>query len=211
MTTSRLLSSSLAKALIVSALLPLALASACSKKENEPAAAAAAKEPLKPAPAKCEPGPDGRCQPSPSCSPSCEPIASPDCVKCEASGDCADFANNCESSLLSEADRKICYEITTCVQKSNCFVGPTTTPGSCYCGKLDTKQCLAAPMSGAGAPDGVCRDIILKGMPQAKSQSNVLGNLTTRTQAAGLALSRLNCQKIGFKKTCSEVCGFGPK
>jgi len=189
------------------------LTSACSKKEQEPQAAAAAPESVKAAPvalAKCEPGRDGRCPPSPLCSPDCQPLASPECVKCEASGDCSVFANNCENPLLSEADRKTCYEITTCIEKTHCFVGPTTTPGSCYCGKLGTKECLAAPMSGPGAPDGVCRDVILKGMPNAKSQSNVLGNLTTRSQAAGLAISRLNCQKIGFKKTCSEVCGFGP-
>lgn len=217
MTTSRPESRSFARAVCFS-VLAFALAAACSKKEHEPEAAVTAK-PLAPpaavapppAPAKCEPGADGRCQPSPTCAPDCQPIATPDCVKCEASGDCSVFANNCENPLLSEADRKICYDITTCIEKSRCFVGPTTTPGSCYCGKLGTKECLAAPMSGPGAPDGVCRDIILKGMPNAKTQSNVLGNLTTRTQAAGLAISRLNCQKIGFKKTCTEVCGFGPK
>ena len=214
MKTSHLRARSLAQALSAALLLSLVGVSACSKKDQEPAANGAAKQPsVQPAAtlAKCEPGADGRCTPSPTCAPDCQRIASPECVKCEASGDCADFANNCESPLLSEADRKVCYDITTCVQKSRCFVGPDTTPGSCYCGKLGTKECLAAPMSGAGAPDGVCRDVILKGMPNAKSQSNVLGNLTTRTQAAGLALSRLNCQKIGFKKTCSEVCGFGAK
>lgn len=206
---------SFAQALSTALLFSVALASACSKKEQEPNASAAAKQPwVQPAAttlAKCEPGADGRCTPSPTCSPDCQRIASPECVKCEASGDCADFANNCESPLLSEADRKVCYEITTCVEKSRCFVGSDTTLGSCYCGKLDTKACLAAPMTGPGAPEGACHDVILKGMPNAKSQSNVLGNFTTRTHAAGLALSRLNCQKIGFKKTCSDVCGFGAK
>lgn len=205
-------------ALFGSALLTLVFAS-CSKKEKEPepklaqtAQAVSAPAPVAPPePPKCEPGPDGRCQPSSTCSPDCKPIATPACVKCEASGDCAAFASNCESSLLSEADRKTCYDILTCVQTSGCFVGPKTTLGSCYCGKLKTKECLAAPMSGPGSPDGVCRDLILKGMPSAQTQSQVLGNFTTRTHAAGLALSRLNCQKIGFKKTCTEICGFGPK
>jgi hypothetical protein len=161
-------------------------------------------------PVKCEPGPDGKCKASPLCSPTCQPLVSAECSKCEAAGDCKVFPDNCESPLLSEADKAVCYEILSCVQTSNCFDGADTTLGSCYCGKLDTKKCLAAPMSGPGAPDGVCHDVILRGMPNAKNQSNVLGNFTTRTHAAGLALSRLNCQKIGYKRQCSEVCGFGP-
>jgi len=167
----------------------LLLAPGCSKKDNEPAAAAA-KQAATPSPA-----------PAP-------PAAPADCAKCEAAGDCAVFANNCQNPLLSADDRKLCDDITTCVQSSHCFEGASTTLGSCYCGKLDTKACLAAPMSGPGAPDGACRDLILKGMPSAKTQSHVLGNLTTRTHAAGLALSRMNCQKIGYKQTCAQVCGW---
>jgi hypothetical protein len=203
---------------VVLSLLGLGLASACSKKEKEPvpvsaqpaapSAAAAVKAP--PAPAKCDPGPDGKCKPSPTCSPDCKPIATPDCVKCEAAGDCAQFANNCESPLLSEADKKICYDIQTCVESSHCFEGAKTTLGSCYCGKLDLKACLAAPMTGPGAPAGACHDLILKGMPNAKNQSHVLGNLTTRDRAGGLALSRFNCQKLGYKQTCASVCGWNP-
>jgi hypothetical protein len=98
----------------------------------------------------------------------------------------------------------------TCLQTSNCFDGPATTLGSCYCGKLPLKQCLAAPWSGPGAPDGVCRDVILKGMPKATKHTHVLGNLTTRVNAAGLALSRLTCQKIGYRRWCANACGFGP-
>jgi hypothetical protein len=204
---------------MVLAWLALGLASACSKKEKEPLAAedqppAKAAVAARPTPAralaKCDPEPDGKCKPSPTCSPDCKPIATPDCVKCEAGGDCAPFANNCESPLLSEADKKICYEIQTCVETSRCFEGAKTTLGSCYCGNLDLKSCLAAPMSGPGAPAGACHDVILKGMPNAKNQSHVLGNLTTRDRAAGLALSRLNCQKVGYKQTCASVCGWLP-
>jgi hypothetical protein len=207
------------QSVVLLSLLAVGLGSACSKKVKEPSPAAAqaslpaaavpaVKAP--PTPAKCDPGADGKCTPSPSCSPDCKPIASPECVKCEAAGDCAEFANNCESPLLSEADKKICYDIQTCVETSHCFEGPSKTLGSCYCGNLDTKSCLAAPMTGAGAPAGACHDVILKGMPTAKNQSHVLGNLTTRDRAAGLALSRLNCQKIGYKKTCASVCGWNP-
>ena len=207
-------------ALPLLALLLLALAAACSKKEKEPEPAApkptpqaapAATAVARAAPAKCEPGPDGKCEASPSCSPDCKSLASPECVKCEAGGDCAGFAHNCENPLLSPADKKICYDIQTCVEESHCFEGPSTTLGSCYCGKLDTKACLSAPMTGPGAPAGPCHDLILKGMPTAKAQSHVLGNLTTRDRAAGFALSRFNCQKIGYKKTCTEVCGWGPR
>ncbi len=198
------------------AVLALGVAPACSKKDKEPSPAAAVQPSAqaaaaKPAPAKCDPGPDGKCKPSPSCSPDCQPIATPACAKCEAAGDCSIFANNCESPLLSEPDKKICYDIQTCVETSHCFEGPTTTLGSCYCGKLDTKACLAAPMSGPGAPAGACHDVILKGMPKATAQNHVLGNLTTRDRAAGLALSRFNCQKIGNKKACAAVCGWMPQ
>lgn len=188
----------------------IALSVACSKKEAEPTATPAPVAVTQPVTAvKCEAGADGTCKASSLCSPSCEPLVSAECAKCEAAGDCNAFPDNCESPLLSPEERATCYEIYSCVQKSNCFDGSETTLGSCYCGKLDTKKCLAAPMSGAGSPDGVCRDVILKGMPNAKTQSHVLGNFTTRTHAAGLALSRLNCQKIGYKRQCSEVCGFG--
>lgn len=202
--------------------LALQLALGCSKKEKEPeatparspASQAAAPKPSAPAPAaKCEPGADGKCAPSPSCSPECKPLSNPECVKCEAAGDCAGFANNCESPLLSEADKKVCYDIQTCVLTSHCFEGPTTTLGSCYCGALDTKACLAAPMAGPKAPKGACHDLILKGMPGVKNQSQVLGNFVTRDKEhpAGLALSRFNCQKIGNRKLCSEVCGWAAR
>lgn len=200
----------------LSAFALLALASAglplgCSKKQAAKQTAGA-QQPVKPAPppAKCDPGPDGHCQPSPSCSPTCQLLATPECLKCESEGDCNIFANNCEDPQLSPADRAVCYDILTCLQTTNCFDGPTTTLGSCYCGELPLKQCLAAPWTGPGAPDGVCRDVILKGMPKATEHRHVLGNLTTRVNAAGLALSRLNCQKIGYRRQCANACGFGP-
>jgi hypothetical protein len=202
--------------LLLIALLGGLVPSACSKKQGATGATgSSAVAPVKPPPpaplAQCEPGPDGKCTPSPSCSPTCQQIATPDCVKCEAAGDCSIFANNCESELLSPAERATCYEILSCLETTNCFDGPNTTLGSCYCGKLPLKECLAAPMSGPGAPDGVCRDVILKGMPKARAHSHVLGNLTTRVQgaAAAMALSRLNCQKIGYRRLCAKVCGFG--
>lgn len=202
-------------ALALAALGWLAIPLACSKKVPEetrgtrpPASAQAVNRPNE-APAKCEPGPDGRCQVSAMCSASCQRVSTPECVKCEAAGDCAPFANLCNAESLSEADRQLCNDILSCVQTTNCFDGSASL-GTCYCGKLDTKKCLQAPMKGPGAPDGVCRDLILKGMPDAKVQSHVLGNLTTRAHAAGNALSRANCQKLGNKELCANVCGFGP-
>jgi len=191
----------------------LALSSACSKKEKEPERAVTAGQsaPAATTASRMPPPAFAKCEPSPSCSPDCKPLANPECVKCEAGGDCSVFAHNCESPLLSDADKKICYEITTCVESSHCFEGPDTTPGSCYCGKLDTKACLAAPMTGPGAPAGACHDLILKGLKNPTKQSHVLGNLTTRDRPTGLALSRLNCQKIGYNKKCAGVCGWVPR
>jgi hypothetical protein len=113
--------------------------------------------------------------------------------------------------LLTPEERGVCYEIISCFQRTSCFDGPTTTLGSCYCGKLSLKECLAAPWLGPGSPDGACRDVMRKGMPNATKHSHVLGNMTTRVEhaAAAMALSRMNCQKIGFRKQCASVCGYG--
>jgi hypothetical protein len=208
----------------------LLLPGACSKKEKEPEAAPKSQgvapassnavlatidsRPYTPPPlAKCEPDAGGKCAPSALCSPDCKPLSNPECVKCEAAGDCAPFATNCENPGLSADEKKTCYDIQACVLSSHCFEGPKTTLGSCYCGDLDTKACLAAPMTGPSAPKGACHDLILRGMPNAKTQAHVLGNLVTRDKEhpAGWALSRFNCQKIGYKKTCADVCGFGPR
>lgn len=193
-------------------LVVLGLSVSCSKKESEaaltPARAKAAVTRV--APTKCEPGTDGKCAPSPTCSPDCKVLATNECVKCEAAGDCSIFANNCENPLLSAEDKQVCYDIQACVQSSHCFEGSKTTLGSCYCGDLNLRECLAKPFTGPDAPKGACHDLILKGMPMAKDHRVVLGNLTTRDRAAGLALSRFNCQKIGYKATCASVCGWLP-
>jgi hypothetical protein len=220
MRTSAVSNRSLRKAITV---LPFALGWAmvgpgCSKKEPElqkatasdgVALAAGAKAEIKPnkAPLKCEPGPDGQCAMSPLCSPKCQKVSTPDCVKCEEAGPCAPFVKACEQPHFTPEERQLCFDIQACVQTSNCFDGDTTI-GQCYCGKLDTAACLAAPMSGKDAPDGPCRDLILKGFPNATKQTHVLGNLQTRASVSGWALSRLNCQKVGNWNKCSKLCGF---
>lgn len=197
--------------LMLSSALAFGAVSSCSK-ESKPAGGGA-QPALKATPAasavvKCEAGPDGKCVPSALCSPDCTALVTSDCAKCEAASDCSAFATACENPMLSANDRQVCYDIMTCIQTSHCLEAPKATPGSCYCGELDLKACMAAPFTGPGAPKGACHDLILKGMPKAQNHVQVLANLTTRDRAAGFAISRLNCQKFGYRRLCSDVCGF---
>jgi len=157
--------------------------------------------------AKCTPGPGGECQASSSCSPKCEQIIAPECLECEALTDCAEFGNSCNDPALSAADRALCYDLSVCVQSSGCFDGMATM-GACYCGGLSQAEGVKAPLTGAGAPPGACRELILEGMPQAKNGEHVLGLLTTRSHATGYALSRLNCLKRGSRSMCAARCGY---
>ena len=186
---------------------------ACSKSDDaksaDSAPAASAQQSVQAgAPLKCEAGPDGHCKASASCSPTCQQVATPDCIACEETGDCFEFVNNCTDPALSEAEQALCYDLMSCVQTSNCFDDKGSL-GSCYCGSLPLQQCLKAPMTGVGAPDGVCRELILRGMPQATTQQQVLALMTMKKHPTGHALSRLQCQKVGVSSMCSERCGFG--
>jgi hypothetical protein len=190
------------------------LGASCSKKNEEPTGAAPAAPasartqnvPNK-APAKCEPGADGKCQASATCSPQCQRISTPECVECERGGDCEPLIDNCTKDTLSPEEQQICFDVLSCVQTTNCFDGDATL-GRCYCGKLPLEQCLQAPFSGPGAPDGVCRDVYLKGMPKATAHSHVLGLLTARVNPTSWALSRLQCQKVNRQGKCAEPCGL---
>jgi hypothetical protein len=157
---------------------------------------------------KCDAGPDGKCAASAGCSPTCQQVASAECIACEEAADCAEFVNNCTAPALSEADQALCFDLLSCIQTSNCFDGSASL-GSCYCGKLPLQQCLKAPMTGKGAPDGACRELILKGTPKATTQHQVLGLLTTLDHPAAYALARAQCQKVGVRGSCAEKCGFG--
>lgn len=186
----------------------------CSKSDEAKSAdappSASAQQAIRPdpIPLKCDADPDGRCKTSAGCSPTCQQVASAECIACEETGDCFEFVNNCTAPGLSEADQALCFDLLSCVQTSSCFDGPASL-GSCYCGKLSLEQCVKAPMAGQGAPDGACRDLILKGMPQATTQQHVLGTFTTLNHPAGYALARAQCQKFGARGACSEKCGFG--
>ena len=190
----------------------------CSKSdESSPAehsaASASAKATAALAPrvlAKCTPGADGKCEASSACSPKCEQIITQECLDCEALSDCAEFGNSCNDPALSEADRALCYELSVCVQTSKCFEGEASM-GACYCGSLSQAECIKAPLAGAGAPNGACRELILKGMPQAKGGDHVLALLTSRLHPTGYALSRLNCLKRGSRSMCAARCGYQVK
>lgn len=186
---------------------------ACSKSdEAKPAERASQTQVQAPLPkkdlVKCSPGADGSCEASAACSPACVQVASPECAACEAASDCFEFANNCAVSALSEEERALCYEILSCVQASDCFDGPASI-GSCFCGGLSHDECLKAPLTGPGAPDGACRELIVKGTPRAETSAHILGLLTLLTHPAGYALARVNCQKRGSHGICAEKCGFG--
>ena len=94
-----------------------------------------------------------------------------------------------------------------CVQTTNCFDG-TGSLGKCYCGSLNTTACSAAPYTGAGSPDGVCKAAIQAGMPDVSTNAAVLGGLTAPARPAGAAMQRLNCQKLNIAGACSDACGY---
>jgi len=82
--------------------------------------------------------------------------------------------------------------------------------GKCYCGTLDTAACGAAPfdLTKSGAPDGACAEIMQLGNPQATSNSQILGGLTTKSRPAGAAGQRLNCQRTSADPACAALCGL---
>jgi hypothetical protein len=153
--------------------------------------------------------------PSRECSPQCERVATTACVDCEQGGNCVASSDNClgpAATPFTFAQITTCYDVTQCIQDSNCLDG-TGTLGSCYCGTLGTAACGAAtfgPGTVNGMPDltrpnGPCAAIMVAGSPSLTTNSAILGGLTAKSRPGGAAGQRLNCQKNDA--TCAPICG----
>lgn len=165
------------------------------------------------APEKCDDGTGTNTAPVPVatrvCGDTCSVLSTPDCVACEQAGDCFASSDNCNgpsSAPFTAAQRKLCYDVTSCVRDSNCLDGAGTL-GKCYCGTLSTAACQAAPfdLTAPGAPNGPCAAIMQAGNAGLTSNSAILGGLTTKSRPAGAAGQRLNCDKND--PVCAPLCG----
>jgi hypothetical protein len=165
----------------------------------------------------CEPGPSGRGRGDQTCSYDCHLVATPECVACEtdpARSSCAPFSNACLNSpgITNQAQEQACFDVQACITETNCADGANPFT-SCYCGTLDTNACNGAPYTGAGSPNGLCRDVIRAAMGgslstpgQPATNSEVLARMLSRNYPAGAGINRYNCQKND--PDCRTVCGF---
>jgi hypothetical protein len=146
---------------------------------------------------------------SATCSGTCQKISTPACVACEKAGDCFESVDNCKgvAAPFSAAQQTSCFDVMTCIEKSNCFDG-TNTLGRCYCGSLNTTQCGAAPFTGPGSPDGACVAQIKAGFPTFTANSQVIAGLVATNFPSGAAMKRLSCQKGANSSACLDACGF---
>lgn len=157
----------------------------CSKKDSETTLVAPATVDSAPAakPAEEKPSPEA-------------------CSKCEMSGPCAELAKGC--GALSEDDRAACEAVDKCLDATGCAKGDKSFT-SCFCGSLTTDACLAAPLKGKGAPEGVCAEAMRKTMASAGSNHDILVSFQRVETVLGAAITRRNCQK---GTECRAVCGF---
>jgi cysteine-rich repeat protein len=156
------------------------------------------------------------CEPpsSSSCSDDCKRVEDAVCIACEADTACVDLAESC--LWFDGAARALCYDVMECVRKTNCGDGPNDEDHKltkCFCGDLATGKCIAAPDSGAGAPNGACAAVIRQAMstgPTLATTGEVMTSFTDDAFPAGAALHRLACQKQNLVNPGCDAskCGF---
>jgi hypothetical protein len=122
------------------------------------------------------------------------------CAECESTSACAELMNPCQK--FSGDDAKQCEAVKECVQRTGCGQGDHTFT-SCYCGELGTAKCLAAPLTGNGAPKGACRDVLAAAYAAPKSNTELLTRYIEADYPGGAALARLNCLKLNCNRECS--------
>lgn len=122
------------------------------------------------------------------------------CSECEQASACAELTNPCQKFSGEAATQ--CKEVQACVQRTGCAQGEHSFT-SCYCGPLGTAKCLEAPLSGAGAPQGACRDVIAGAYSTLKNNTELLTRYIEPEYPGGAALARLNCLKLNCNRECS--------
>jgi cysteine-rich repeat protein len=157
---------------------------------------------------------------SPTCSNDCSLVATQACVDCETGADggegvCFEFpvagcfggadpdsaipATSTASSSDTKTKSASCYDVLECVRETGC--GTTNSLQSCYCGALAPADCEAAPNSGAGAPNGPCKELIEEGV-EAEAPNVVLQRMVGTGFAGGWAMARRVCQKSQCFSQC---------
>jgi hypothetical protein len=149
-----------------------------------------------------------QCEPpsSETCADTCLTVATAACVACEQAGACAAESDACLN--FTGADRANCFAAETCIKAQGCGKGANTLT-SCFCGSLSTANCIAAPNSGAGAPDGVCAAVLRAAMSvggDTPTNAQVLTRFIDESVPGGAGVSRYNCEKAD--PACINICGF---
>jgi hypothetical protein len=143
---------------------------------------------------------------SQTCSDKCQLVATTACVACEQNGACAALSDACLN--FTGADRTACYAVQECITDSNCGDGANTLT-SCFCGTLSTANCIAAPNTGAGAPNGACAAVIRSALSvggDTPTNAQVLTRYIDESVAGGAGIARYNCDKAD--PACINICGF---
>ncbi len=149
---------------------------------------------------------------TPLCTDDCKKIATEQCVTCESEKPCFEFSDNCNfnndtGESRTPAEREACYDVASCIRDTQCGNGAKTFT-ACFCGALDTTPCSAAPISGPGAPAGVCAPIIRSAMAgpgeNAATLTNkqILERFLKSEYPAGAAIARWNCDKVNCLTEC---------
>jgi hypothetical protein len=151
---------------------------------------------------------------TPLCTDDCKKIAKDECLTCESETPCFEFSDNCNlnndtGESRTPEERAACYDVASCIRDTQCGNGANKFT-ACYCGALDTTPCAAAPISGAGAPAGVCAQVIRSAMAgpgeNAATLTNkqILERFLKPEYSAGAAIARWNCDKVN----CQTQCDF---
>jgi cysteine-rich repeat protein len=153
---------------------------------------------------ECDKGGGANSSGTTSCSNDCQSVASAACLDCELAGDCGEFAiDGCAAVTGTAPNGQLrtnnCYSVLECLRDSGC--GETGSVTECYCGTLATGVCVAAPNSGAGAPNGPCKEVIEDAL-ETESPQEVLTSFTSLSLAGGWALSRVTCDKTQCLAQC---------
>lgn len=122
------------------------------------------------------------------------------CAACESASPCVELAEPCKKFVGDEGAR--CEAVKACVQRTGCGQAERTFT-SCYCGDLDTEKCLAAPLTGAGAVGGPCKEPIEQAFGKPPNNLELLTRYLETEYPAGATLARLNCLKVNCLRECS--------
>jgi hypothetical protein len=127
------------------------------------------------------------------------------CATCEANN-CLPTVKRC-SAFSERHDRDLCNAVLECARQTNCA---GSSPVDCYCGPgIDVLSCRGS----ADKAKGLCKDVIVAGMPKGASSGQIVSTLTNPDLPAGNALDLVQCDlascgepKAGGHGECKPYC-----